>query len=361
MPDNAQALDREQMKQRIAREIEKARSARTPLTLGMFDIDRFHEFNQAHGRQAGDGLIAALIATLAKHCGEKEPFARWGGDEFCAIFPGLDLERAFLKAEAIRNDFNSATNPGGEKGANAFLSAGLAAFPRDGRNTDELLKSADSALFKAKRLGRNRVSLPEDERDPLTGLYSMKSLQGLLDEEIRKAQLDGAAVSFGIVDVDDFLKINDTLGHREGGDRLMEMIAKTCAEVLPEGAVLGRHGGDDFCFILPGLEVERAFLEMEKLREYIATHPFEISRKDGDIEVNITVSGGVASFPQHGKSAAEVIRCADSGLYRAKDGNEDELLHRDRTGTAGAPRQEARRERGIAVARSPRRLAGEIR
>jgi len=307
-------LDKQQLKERLDDEISHARKTGVPLSLALFDIDRFYEFNKRLGQQAGDRLLGTLCDIMEKSCVNGGLFGRLGGDEFLAVFPKTDLETTFSTAEMIRREFSNRTGADG-----TYLSAGVVTYPKNGRNVDELLKSADQAVFRAKVLGGNRVCLPEDERDPLTGLYSMKSIEGLLEEEIRKAKVQGGHVSFAMLDIDDFVRVNEQLGHREGGDILMRMVAETCAQATPDGVILGRHGGDDFCIIFPTMDVETAFLQVEKLREHIASHPFELQRKDETLTVKLSFSAGVASFPQHGKNAPEIIRRADSALYKAKN------------------------------------------
>jgi diguanylate cyclase (GGDEF)-like protein len=138
--------------------------------------------------------------------------------------------------------------------------------------------------------------------DGLTGLANRRGFDDALDEAMRVTARSGAQFSVALVDVDHFKEINDQHGHA-AGDELLRSVAQDWSSLMPRGALLARHGGDEFAVLLPTRPGPAALEIIEELR------------RAGS---RVAMSAGVA---QHlpGESASQLMRRADTALYRAKD------------------------------------------
>jgi diguanylate cyclase (GGDEF)-like protein len=121
--------------------------------------------------------------------------------------------------------------------------------------------------------------------------------------------------SLFLFDVDHFKHFNDTNGHLAGDDLLRDL-ARLLQSCVREGEMIGRYGGEEFLMVLPGVTGEDGLLAAERIRRAIQEHVFDHEKNQplGDV----TVSGGVATWPIHGRTAAEVLQHADEALYAAK-------------------------------------------
>jgi diguanylate cyclase (GGDEF)-like protein len=150
--------------------------------------------------------------------------------------------------------------------------------------------------------------------DGLTGLMNRTHLLKTVEQMVAKQSVP--QMSLFLFDVDHFKHYNDTYGHLAGAD-LLRGLAALLKESVREGELVGRYGGEEFLMVLPGVVGEDARLAAERVREVIAEHVFKHEEKQplGDV----TVSGGVATWPLHGHEAAEVLQHADEALYAAKE------------------------------------------
>ncbi len=139
----------------IEREI--ARSARSGrgFCLLMMDLDDLKQINDQYGHIEGDRVLRDIGGVIRAGVRRIDVASRYGGDEFVVLLPETDPTGGFVLAEKIRRDAAELAVAG--LGRGATLSVGVVSFPRDGRTPDELLISADQAMYTSKRLGRNRV------------------------------------------------------------------------------------------------------------------------------------------------------------------------------------------------------------
>ena len=145
--------------------------------------------------------------------------------------------------------------------------------------------------------------------DVLTGLLNRASLMEALDEEIKLANESAGFLSFLILDIDDFKKVNDTFGHL-AGDAVLSRLGQILTHHLRRGDIAGRYGGEELVILVPGASSDKAFLMAEKVRKRIADYDFQLPRA-------VTVSIGCTAYI-HGESQEALIARADLALYDAK-------------------------------------------
>lgn len=155
------------------------------------------------------------------------------------------------------------------------------------------------------------------QTDPLTQLVNRRALTIRLVTEMERVRRYNAPLALLLLDLDHFKLINDTYGHLVGDDVLFGVAALLQRAVRTVDTV-ARYGGEEFVIVLPETGKQGALSFAERLRDRLASHRFAIA---GGKEIHITGSIGVAIYPSHGlESVEDLVRAADSALYRAKGG-----------------------------------------
>jgi diguanylate cyclase (GGDEF)-like protein len=150
--------------------------------------------------------------------------------------------------------------------------------------------------------------------DGLTGLPNRSLLAETVQEALRGAEREGRPVTMMLLDLDDFKQINDTLGH-ELGDLVIRRVARRLQEAIVasgQAAVLARIGGDEFGVLVPGSQADA-----EQVAERLLAaldHPLEAD----SVALHLRASIGIACYPEHGRTAPELMRHADVAMYCAK-------------------------------------------
>ena len=166
--------------------------------------------------------------------------------------------------------------------------------------------------------------------DSLTGLGNRRMFQRNLDEAFTLATTSRTEGALFILDLDNFKKVNDRLGHHVG-DGLLEVIAERIRSALGEGDHAARLGGDEFAIILPpGVSAERVETVAGSIQDRLSG---EIA-VDGT-EVRTSVSIGIAFYPRHGRTAIDLMKNADSALYQAKNAGRGRHVRFGETATRG--------------------------
>jgi len=159
-------------------------------------------------------------------------------------------------------------------------------------------------------------------RDPLTGLYNRRFLEETLDRELARLERKSLPLSLIMIDVDHFKSFNDTFGH-EAGDAVLRDLGGILQRYVRGGDIACRYGGEEFTVILPEAAVEvghqRAEMLREAMRELRLVH-------DGKSLGAITLSLGVAAFPEHGRKREHLLQAADAALYEAKNGGRNRVV-----------------------------------
>ncbi len=152
--------------------------------------------------------------------------------------------------------------------------------------------------------------------DGLTGLYVHRYLMLKLESEFNRAKEENLQLSFLIMDIDHFKKINDTYGHEEG-NVILKHIAKIIQDSSRKVDIVARYGGEEFCAILPGTPEKGANIYAERLRKGI--EEFDFPYQEGK-NLKVTISIGIASLKQtNALTYQELIAFADKALYQAKE------------------------------------------
>jgi len=157
--------------------------------------------------------------------------------------------------------------------------------------------------------------------DPLTDLPNRTLFSDRLQQALAAARRDRMHLALMFVDLDKFKQINDNLGHYIG-DLLLKEVAKRMQGCVRESDTVARIGGDEFVVLLPSIETARdAVLVAEKIREAI-NHVFVLSGE----ELDMSVSVGVAVYPEHGKDEHQLAQNADIAMYHAKEAGRDNVM-----------------------------------
>ncbi|MGY2201321.1 GGDEF domain-containing protein [Pseudomonas gingeri] len=146
------------MDQTLQREIELARRHSQPLSLLMLDIDHFKRINDSHGHTAGDQVLKAVAASIKSQLRNIDMVFRYGGEEFLIVLSNTSREAAAMVGERLRQAAQSQDYPANEQTIALTVSLGCATLLA-GESTESLLRRADSALYVAKREGRNRLAM----------------------------------------------------------------------------------------------------------------------------------------------------------------------------------------------------------
>ena len=150
--------------------------------------------------------------------------------------------------------------------------------------------------------------------DPLTKLLNRRVIESVLKRELNRSKRYGSILSVVFLDLDDFKKVNDRYGH-DIGDSLLQYVAEQLLDMSRDPDVVARFAGDEFVFILPETPSENAVILMERVKDYLYTHPLEV----GELRIPAAISFGVASTedPQ-ANNTSRILKRADEMLYKAK-------------------------------------------
>src|SRR6266568_1708950 len=180
----------------------------------------------------------------------------------------------------------------------------------------ELAKSNREAVLLREKLREQAM------RDKLTGLYNRHYVEEWFGLELRRAQRHGRPIAAIMVDVDHFKRFNDSFGH-EAGDLVLRDLAGVLRRLARQSDVASRYGGEEFLVLLPECPFDAALRKAEQLREEAAK--LKLEHNDRALG-SVTVSIGVAAFPDHAQEAKALLRCADEALYDAKAAGRDRVV-----------------------------------
>jgi diguanylate cyclase (GGDEF)-like protein/PAS domain S-box-containing protein len=170
---------------------------------------------------------------------------------------------------------------------------------------------------------RLRESLRDQSiRDPLTGLFNRRFMQECLDRELLRSTRKNRSLAVIFIDVDHFKRFNDVFGH-DAGDEVLRSMGDFFRSHFRGDDIICRYGGEEFAIILPESSAQDAAGRAERLRIGART----LKLKHNDVTLGpVTLSAGIAGFPEHASSAGELLQVADACLYEAKRSGRDRII-----------------------------------
>lgn len=203
---------------------------------------------------------------------------------------------------------------------------GVLALHRSDESAPFTRDDVDTVVFLAEQGGVaiENVLLHEEARrlsltDGLTGIWNRRYLQMQFRQVLATSSRFDRSFCLLMLDLDDFKDVNDKYGHQRGDAVLVEFTRRV-STILREVDAFARYGGEEFVCLLPETDVSGAFTTAEKIRESIRAEPFFAFQ---DEAVPMTVSIGIASYPDHGSQYTRLIEAADQALYKAKKEGKD--------------------------------------
>jgi diguanylate cyclase (GGDEF)-like protein len=151
-------------------------------------------------------------------------------------------------------------------------------------------------------------------RDDLTKAFNRRFFESYLDEEIERSRRYGTLFSIIFLDLDDLKMVNNFYGHLTGSRTLQEVAKRILGAVRAIDKVV-RFGGDEFCIILPQTDQDQAMAVANRVRKAMTATSFQV---DENVEISITASFGIATYPTHAMSKEDLVRQADAAMYRVK-------------------------------------------
>ncbi len=151
-------------------------------------------------------------------------------------------------------------------------------------------------------------------RDPMTGLFNRRFLEEWVEREISRAERAGNSLGFIMLDIDGFKQFNDIHGHA-AGDSVLAAVAAVIRASVRAGDIPCRYGGEEFLVLVADIDLDSLYVRADRLRESVAVAQVEYL---GSVLPTVTISAGIALYPEHGTTSAKVIQEADAALYVAK-------------------------------------------
>ena len=163
-------------------------------------------------------------------------------------------------------------------------------------------------------------ALERADHDPLTGLLNHRAFHKRYQEETARAARDGKPLAVAVMDLDNFKFFNDAYGHAVGDD-VLRRVAETLRDGCRSYDTLARFGGDEFALLMPNTSQSEAELLAARLRKSLASVGYRPA--DAECAIPLTLSAGLAVFPEDGQERQEVLETADARLMRTKTGGSD--------------------------------------
>ena len=180
-----------------------------------------------------------------------------------------------------------------------------------------LIMMATASLLSLALVSRSQKLLLAATSDTLTGLFNRGYFEERFAIELSRSGRYGRPLTLAVIDADRFKSLNDNHGH-SAGDIVLRKIAELLRDSCRQSDTAARYGGEEFVVLLPETDTEAARRKVESLRELVASTAFALPRSRGDEKVQVTISAGLATFPQDGSDERELFAVADERMFQAK-------------------------------------------
>jgi diguanylate cyclase (GGDEF)-like protein len=241
------------------------------------------------------------------------------GPYVCIPLTALGTTLGVLHLQAIGEPAASAA---GEAPSGGASDAGGVRHPTGTQFSDDVrdlgLRVAEHLALAMANFRLRETLQVQSTRDPLTGLFNRRYMEESLERELHRAGREESALSLLILDLDNFKRFNDRLGHASG-DTLLRSLGEFLLEKVRREDVPCRYGGEEFVVILPKATKQDAHRRAESLRE-------DARAQWVPYGPGVTVSIGVAAYPEDGSTTRALLDAADTALYRAKAEGRDRVV-----------------------------------
>ncbi|MFC4148518.1 diguanylate cyclase [Micromonospora mangrovi] len=278
----------------------------------------------------GAGVVGAVAATGEPQRGRCDAGATPTGEPSCETYIAVPFATPGTADPGGRGGPERPGHPPAGDGAPAGGALGvLVLYDRlggDEFDDDDLVTLRTFAGHAAVAVENVRVH-EEAQRlsltDPLTGLWNYRYLRESIRREVERANRFGRMLSVLALDLDRFKDVNDTWGHAAGDAVLVEFARRVRGEIR-EVDLAFRHGGEEFVVLLPETDARGATIVADRLGAVVRDSPVPVDGHGGEpVPVAVTVSIGIAVYPDHAASGQQVLDAADDALYAAKAAGRD--------------------------------------
>lgn len=280
----------------LVRAIDRQVQARKMVTLEWIDEEL--------GRQGRADEVAALADLMQRLENSIDEFGKTSRDAHTAT------SEYHTALEGHVNELEQVTRAGEVISDLANIAKVMLRRTRDIEK--QMLRSEAQTRALRRRLDEARRTAEEDH---LTGLPNRRAFEAVFEEQFRLARASTEPLCVAFCDIDHFKKINDEHGH-EAGDRVLKLVADAFARISGDHCHVARHGGEEFVLLLRGETLEQARVQLDHLREQLASRRL-VNRANDKPFGQVTFSAGIADVFACGDPRT-ALRAADMALYRAK-------------------------------------------
>ena len=287
----------------------KGAAPETSVDIKDFDIPELQRTLKLAGLLQTSLEVGSILEYFVDSARDTMPF---GGVEY--KFSELDLEHSFGKKE--RHSCAYRLRIAGDN-------LGEMKFTRNKKFSEDEMEELENLIYHLVYPLRNAIAyqkaLQAAQMDSLTGINNRAAMDRCLEREVELSHRHDNALSFLIIDIDHFKRVNDTLGH-SAGDSVLKSMANCIKETMRTSDMLFRYGGEEFALLLSGTDIEGARQVGERIRNAVQTYPFVFDGKELDLSVSI----GVANLGRR-DSASRLFDRADAALYQAKKAGRNQV------------------------------------
>lgn len=295
-------------------------------------------------RLTGRSRAVGRLVELPSRTGEGIEIAGFPQEALVALRSEIELGKIFDPSELERPGVRSGSALAGSLEELGVPDADLLALPirsegrvvggiwlfSEGRPFDDderqraalVIEQAELALINAERFLQAREKAFIDD---VTSLYNARYLLSALDREVNRASRSQSRLSVLFLDLDRFKTVNDRFGHLVGS-RVLRELGGLLQDSVRAIDTVGRYGGDEFTILLVDTGLDGALSVADRIRQSVASHSFGAER---GLDLRLTVSVGVATFPTHGDSRERLLDLSDKAMYLAKALGRDHVCSAD--------------------------------